>query len=63
MSDITEILKELKQQLYNNMVEGYSPEPAEVVDSVCFALKGTVLDKEQVKEITNFYPDYTRGTE
>ena len=63
MSDIIDALRNTKQRLFNDMVEGNSPEPAEEVDTVEYAIEDYLPPEIQArlyKEVLAFYPDYSR---
>jgi hypothetical protein len=61
MNDIIQALRSTKQRLYNNMVNGDSPQPADVVDSVVYAIKEFLPPDIQTRlypEVLRFFPDY-----
>lgn len=57
---LQEALIKVKQEMFNEMVEGNGRQPAEVVDMVCYAIEEAYpwLSGE-LREVLNFYPDYT----
>ena len=59
---LAEVLMDVKQEVFNEMVEGNSRQPAEVVDRVVYALQDAGISKELMEDlwpVLNFYPDYT----
>jgi hypothetical protein len=56
MEELNQALMRVKQEVFNEMVEGNGRQPAEVVDTVCYALQDLGLD---CRSALDFYPDYT----
>lgn len=58
--ELVAALRDVKQRMFNDMVEGNGSQPAEVVDSVVFALRKLLPEAASVlyNEVINFYPDY-----
>jgi hypothetical protein len=53
-------LREVKQKVYNDSVEGNPSRPDEVVDLVALALRELLPDTRRLyNEVVAFYPDYT----
>jgi hypothetical protein len=62
MMNLAEALIQVKQEVFNEMVEGNGRQPAEVVDMVCYALRDVAgVDHEEMYSVIQFYPDYTGG--
>jgi len=61
MTDIIDALRKVKQKEYNAMVEGNGAQPAEVVDSVVYAIRDYLPEDIKTRlypEVLKFYPDY-----
>jgi hypothetical protein len=55
-------LRQVKQDEFNSAVEGNAKQPADVVDSVVYAIQDHLPADVRAKlypEVLNFYPDYT----
>lgn len=66
MSDINAALRKVKQKEFNRMVEGNGSQPAEVVDSVVYAIQNCLPPEIKARlypEVLNFYPDYEESDE
>jgi hypothetical protein len=62
----------VKQKVYNQSVEGNGEEPADVVDTVAYAIQDVlenygsldeVTKQELYSEVISFCPDYIEGLE
>jgi hypothetical protein len=52
-------LREVKQKEFNGAVEGDAKQPADVVDSVVWAIRDLLPDEPRLySEVIDFYPDY-----
>ena len=61
MEELLEALKQAKQEMFDEMVEGNGRQPAEVVDHILFILaRNFPAMQRELYEIINFYPDYSR---
>jgi hypothetical protein len=61
MTDIIDALRKVKQEEYNDAVGGNPRQPAEVVDSVVYAIRDYLPEDIKARlypEVLNFYPDY-----
>jgi hypothetical protein len=61
MTDMIAALRQVKQQEFYNMVEGNGSQPAEVVDSVIYAIREFLPLEVETRlwdEVLNWYPDY-----
>lgn len=59
MTGLEFTLRKVKQDVFNEMVEGNGRQPAEVVDQVIYALIKIYPEKAaELREVLNFYPDY-----
>jgi hypothetical protein len=59
--DIVKALREVKQRVFNQAVEGNPEQPAEVVDTVVYAIQDCLPDEVKAQmwpQVLNFYPDY-----
>lgn len=60
MTGLTVALTKVKQEMFDEMVEGNGRQPAEVVDMVIYALLDIYPDRaKELREVLDFYPDYT----
>ena len=60
MNDIISALRKVKQGVFNDMVEGNPAQPADVVDSVVYAIREHLPDDIKSRlypEVLNFYPE------
>jgi hypothetical protein len=61
-ADIVEALRNVKQRVFNAAVEGNPEQPADVVDTVVYAIQDHLPAEIKARlypEVLNFYPDYT----
>jgi hypothetical protein len=61
VADIVDALREVKQSVYNDAVEGNPEQPADVVDTVVYAIMDHLPQEIQQRlypEVLNFYPEY-----
>jgi hypothetical protein len=61
-ADIVEALRNVKQRVFNAAVEGNPEQPADVVDTVVYAIQDHLPAEVKARlypEVLNFYPDYT----
>ena len=61
VADIVDALREVKQSVYNDAVEGNPEQPTDVVDTVVYAIMDHLPQEIQQRlypEVLNFYPKY-----
>jgi hypothetical protein len=64
MDKIVEALRNVKQEMFDEMVEGNGRQPAEVVDMVVYAIQDHLPADVKARmwpDVLNFYPDYEGG--
>lgn len=60
MRELIAALRQAKQEMFNEMVEGNGRQPAEVVDHILYILADHLPALEtELRDVVNFYPDYT----
>jgi hypothetical protein len=64
IATIVNDLRNVKQRVYNAAVEGNPEQPADVVDTVVYAIRDNLeelipgIGKLLYNQVTDFYPDY-----
>lgn len=60
MEELIQALKDAKQEMFNEMVEGNGRRPDEVVDHILYILADHLPGLEsELRDVVAFYPDYT----